>query len=383
MRIAFAIVKLFPGGGLQRDCVEIARAIARCGHEVAILTAERQAGDFAGDLDVAVLPARGRTNHRRQEAFSAAVAAAKGDYDLMVGFNKLAGLDVLYCADAPVDRRLTRAPWLALLPRYRTFRRLEGESFRPGGETRILLLSGTQLGEYSGAWKTEPGRLVLLPPAMTPARRKPGHRTDGVREAMRDALGLGAADWAWLSVCVQPRTKGLDRAVAALRDHPAARLVVAGLAETDPAAAKLAGLARRLGVASRIGWLGHREDMAQVMAAADLLVHPARYDTTGTVILEAIINGLPVVTTAACGYAEHVAAAPAGIVLEEPFAMAGFQAALATAADRERCRSWSACGAQYGARDDLYQGRTRAAEIIIDTALAKARAGTGVPPRTS
>ncbi len=95
MRIAFAIVKLFQGGGLQRDCVEIARAVARLGHEVTILTAERDASDFTAGLDVSVLPARGATNHRRQEVFSAEVAAAKGGYDLLVGFNKLAGLDVL------------------------------------------------------------------------------------------------------------------------------------------------------------------------------------------------------------------------------------------------------------------------------------------------
>ncbi|MGC2779041.1 MAG: glycosyl transferase family 1, partial [Bradyrhizobium sp.] len=100
MRIAFAIVKLFPGGGLQRDCVAIARAIGRRGHAVAILTAERDASDFAAGLDVSVLPAHASTNHRRQEVFSDRVAAAKGDYDLLVGFNKLAGLDVLYCADA-------------------------------------------------------------------------------------------------------------------------------------------------------------------------------------------------------------------------------------------------------------------------------------------
>ena len=64
-----------------------------------------------------------------------------------------------------------------------------------------------------------------------------------------------------------------------------------------------------LGLADRISFLGHREDIPELMAAADLLVHPARHDTTGTVILEAVVNGLPVITTSTCGYAHHVEAA--------------------------------------------------------------------------
>ena len=72
------------------------------------------------------------------------------------------------------------------------------------------------------------------------------------------------------------------------------------------------------------------------MAAADLLVHPARHDTTGTVILEAIVNGLPVVTTSICGYPQHVDAAEAGIVINEPFGYNAFAAALSAAADAGR-----------------------------------------------
>ena len=54
----------------------------------------------------------------------------------------------------------------------------------------------------------------------------------------------------------------------------------------------------RLGVADRIRWLGYRPAMrVAAFAAADVLAHPARVDVTGAVILEALINGLPVVAT--------------------------------------------------------------------------------------
>ena len=48
MRIAFGIVDLFPGGGLQRDCVEIAKLVSNRGHDVVIYT-ERVSGDLKTD----------------------------------------------------------------------------------------------------------------------------------------------------------------------------------------------------------------------------------------------------------------------------------------------------------------------------------------------
>ena len=109
------------------------------------------------------------------------------------------------------------------------------------------------------------------------------------------------------------------------------------------------------------------------MAAADLFVHPARYDTTGTVILEALVNGLPVVTTEVCGYATHVTAADAGLVIPEPFRQSALIGAVAEAQSADRRARWSRNGVAYGERIDLYSGLDRAADII-----AAATQGQGV-----
>jgi UDP-glucose:(heptosyl)LPS alpha-1,3-glucosyltransferase len=129
-----------------------------------------------------------------------------------------------------------------------------------------------------------------------------------------------------------------------------------------------------MGLAARVSFLGHREDIPDLMAAADLLVHPARHDTTGTVILEAVVNGLPVVTTAACGYARHVAEAGAGVVIAEPFRMKALTAALRMAEDAALRSRWSAAAEQYSVQPSLYEGRTRAAEIIMTAATERTRA---------
>jgi UDP-glucose:(heptosyl)LPS alpha-1,3-glucosyltransferase len=376
MRIAFAIMKLFPGGGLQRDCVEIARHCRQRGHDVVIFTSFKDESDFADDLAVVVLPIRQGTNHRMLAEFAASFrwAAALQQFDLLVGFDKLTHLDVLYCADPSIYFRMTQERFRFLIPRYRTFLALERATFEPGHKTKVLVLSCKQRDEYREVWHTPAERLSLLPPTVSSARRRPEYRRNGVREALRADFGFTPQDWVWIAIGVQPHTKGLDRTIRALREFPAAKLLVVGLAETSTRAIEaLAERAKRLGLADRISFLGHREDIPDLMAAADLLVHPARHDTTGTVILEAVVNGLPVVTTSACGYAEHVIAAEAGIVLDEPFESKAFVAALSAAEDSERRSRWSASAEQYGAKPFLYDGRTRAAEMILTIAAERAR----------
>ena len=81
-------------------------------------------------------------------------------------------------------------------------------------------------------------------------------------------------------------------------------------------------------------------------------MHPGPL-TTGTVILEALVNGLPVITTSACGYAKHVRAAGAGIVLEEPFDFKLFLTALKDMADTGRRAVYSEAGIGCGRRNSF------------------------------
>jgi UDP-glucose:(heptosyl)LPS alpha-1,3-glucosyltransferase len=145
MRIAFGIVSLFPGGGLQRDCMEIARLIENQGHEVVIYTCRLRDFGPANDIPVIALQNDGSTNHLRQHKFAIDfLSETSNHYDLIVGFDKLLGLDVLYCADASIALRMLKQWYLYLFPRYRTFRLLEKSSFASNGKTKIVLLSEGQ-----------------------------------------------------------------------------------------------------------------------------------------------------------------------------------------------------------------------------------------------
>ena len=54
----------------------------------------------------------------------------------------------------------------------------------------------------------------------------------------------------------------------------------------------------------RVHWLGRRTDVAEIMAHATMLIHPARQEPLGRVLLESAASGLPIVTTNVGGSAE-------------------------------------------------------------------------------
>ena len=71
-------------------------------------------------------------------------------------------------------------------------------------------------------------------------------------------------------------------------------------------------------VHDRLIMLPPRNDVADLLPAANLMIHPAREEGTGTVLVEALANFLPVVCTEACGFSPYVAEAGC-TVIPEPF----------------------------------------------------------------
>jgi glycosyltransferase involved in cell wall biosynthesis len=75
-------------------------------------------------------------------------------------------------------------------------------------------------------------------------------------------------------------------------------------------------LARSLKLENRVHFLGFRQDVPDLMKAADFLVFPSRYETFGLVVLEAMATGIPVITAATTGAAQLVTP-DCGIVLPD------------------------------------------------------------------
>jgi glycosyltransferase involved in cell wall biosynthesis len=97
--------------------------------------------------------------------------------------------------------------------------------------------------------------------------------------------------------------KGLDVLLRALVNLPEAYCWIAG---DGPLKDELPKLARELGVADRVRFLGWRNDRAALLATCDVCVFPSRYEPFGTVTIEAWAAGKPLIVTAAAGPKAYV-----------------------------------------------------------------------------
>jgi glycosyltransferase involved in cell wall biosynthesis len=95
--------------------------------------------------------------------------------------------------------------------------------------------------------------------------------------------------------------KRIDRMLRVLSQIPEAVLVLAGDGEDR---ASLESIARDLGVAGRVHFLGHREDIADVLAAFDVFLLTSDREGMANSMLEALAAGVPVVSTPVSGAEE-------------------------------------------------------------------------------
>jgi len=366
--IAFVLFKYFPFGGLQRDFLRIAKACAARGHAIRVYALAWE-GERPAGFEIVELPVRALTNHRRYARFARRVRThlQRHPAALVVGFNKLPGLDLYYAADPCFAQkaREQRGPWYRWTARYRCFAAAERAVFDPAAATRVLVLTERQQAAFERCYGTPGERFTRVPPPVAPERQRPAD-ADAVRAAFRTEFGLGAEHRVLLALGSGFATKGLDRSLRAMAALPAdvARTVRLFVVGADDARTFLR-LARRLGVADRVVFFGGRADAQRFLLGCDLLLHPAYSESGGIVLLEAMIAGLPVIATAACGFAPYVAGADAGIVLPEPFEQRLLDRALADALGDHAARArWQANGVAFGRRQDLYGMAERVADLI-------------------
>jgi glycosyltransferase involved in cell wall biosynthesis len=109
----------------------------------------------------------------------------------------------------------------------------------------------------------------------------------------------------------------LEAAARIAQALPEARFAIAGgdLFGHHPGYSKeLEARAKRLGLAERTRFLGHRADALEVIAALDVMLHPSECEPFGRVILEAMALGKPVVAADAAGPAEIIEHSVSGLL---------------------------------------------------------------------
>lgn len=125
------------------------------------------------------------------------------------------------------------------------------------------------------------------------------------REAVRAEWQLAPATRLLVNVANLREPKGHDDLLHAMalliRTHPDVVLLVAG---DGPRREALAGRIVQLGLSRHVRLLGFRTDADALLAAADVVVHPARMEALGLVLIQAQLLCTPLVATAVGGAVE-------------------------------------------------------------------------------
>jgi glycosyltransferase involved in cell wall biosynthesis len=135
--------------------------------------------------------------------------------------------------------------------------------------------------------------------------------------------------------------KGFDVLLAALARTPRLYLWLAGEGELR---ATLERQAAALGIAERVRFLGWRDDIPALLAAADFLVCPSRHEPLGNVVIEAWAAGLPVIATASEGPRVLIADGESGLLVRVDDADALARAMLRLADDQQLRARLAAAG---------------------------------------
>jgi len=180
------------------------------------------------------------------------------------------------------------------------------------------------------------GRIRLMPDGVDVSRfdsRRTRH------EILRASLGFPES-FVFLAAARLEPAKGIDVLLQALSLMPAHEEDVAVLIAGDGSQrVKLEAQASALGLgAESVRFLGLRDDVPDLMEAADALVLPSRWEGLGVVLLEASLSLLPVVATNVGGIPEVVRDGVTGFLVppDDPEALAHAMARVVALTPEER-----------------------------------------------
>lgn len=327
MRVILAVFQLEKLGGKERDCLAIGRFLFERGHDVTVVTTS-MAKDLSLPFRAVLLRRSGVFNHVRARAFGQAVVEHSGTAkcDVLIAFEKIPGADYYYAADIAIARaRDSVLPWL---PRHRARLALERGVFENTAQTRVFFLTERQRGAYAAAYGFDAARGTLLPLILHDERFEAAQAKND-RASLRDLLKLPRNAIIGIAVAVAPIQKGVDRTLAMLAERRDLHLVIVG--STD---SRVDQQIKKLNLEDRVRMVPYVSNIMQFLHAADFLVHPARLEAAGQVIIESLLAGIPAIVTEICGYASEIEKSGAGVVLPEPYRQGAFLDAISDMIER-------------------------------------------------
>ena len=317
MRVAIVAERYeFGRGGATRAAYELVQALADRGDLDLTVFCREVLSDPPPKVKLRTLPVPSFWQPLRVFAFSRAVAQATRDYDVVQTSTRTRHQHIFRAEGGVhqdyIDRTYRWPSIQRLSPRHISILQVEEAVFHD--ETQIIQCCSRFVADsIRDRYGIPETRLEVIYHGVDRRLFNPERRQQR-RLIARQALNLNRP--AALFAGHGFERKGLRAAIDGLADSGAdAELIVAGRARPGP----FARYAQRRGVGDRVRFVGAPKNVADLLAACDVLVLPTRYDAFGVICLEAMASGLPVATTPFCGAAELIDPGRSGWISEHDF----------------------------------------------------------------
>jgi len=320
VRLAIVRQRYNAFGGAERFISRALPALERAGTDVTLIA--RKAEGWGARKVLKVDPFYvGKVWRDWSFARAARATWRRKGFDLVQSHERIPGCDVYRAGDGVhrrwLDLRARVAPLferlgMALNPYHRYVCAAERELFEHPRLRAVICNSRMVSDEIRRGFRIAPEKLHVVYNGVDLQHFHPRKREE-LREAARAELGCRSHDTLFLFVGAGFARKGLDAAIEAMKaaKRPSFWLLVVG---TDRESRRFAAQAAPLG--ERVRFLGGRQDVRPLYAAADCFILPSRYDPFPNTALEAFAMGLPAIVSSRCGAAEVVEAGVNGWVCE-------------------------------------------------------------------
>jgi len=216
-------------------------------------------------------------------------------------------------------------------------------SFRFGVDA-VVTCYEAQAREVVAALPPPAPRVLAIPNSVDIHRYTPGLGDPGVRQYWRRG-----ADQIVVTVGHLSEVKGyptfLKAAAMIAQVMPRCRFLAVGGETLEPGYGDmLKRMAAGLGIADRVDFLGWRNDVPDILRAADVMVLPSLAEGLPLAVLEAMACGRPVVATAVNGTPEAVADGETGLLIPANAPAALADSVVSLLRDPERAERMGAAG---------------------------------------
>ncbi|MEW6026668.1 MAG: glycosyltransferase family 4 protein [Planctomycetota bacterium] len=330
MKIAFVIYNWSESkGGVERYAYDLARYLTKEGNEVHIFSANKDAAPAPG-LIFHPVPAGGIFSYNKYSAFArnSARMLKEDRFDVIHGFGRTYYQDVYRVGSGchweylknrhPSTNNIFGRLLQYLNPRNQVIMHLEKKSFSRGAYKKVVCISHRVKQEVQAYYHIPDEDIKIIYNGIDLNRFNPGNREKYCSET-RAKLGLSGGDIVLLFVGSGFERKGLQYAIESLALVPQdkranLKLLVVGSGNI----ARYQSLAARHNIEKQVIFAGAQAQIERYYASGDVFLFPTLYEPFGTVCLEAMASGLPVITTRIAGASEVIADSIDSFVVDRP-----------------------------------------------------------------